>query len=118
MDQLTRARLLQLQAGLRRRIDGIKADLMALASGFGRSRQTVATEHRHDVLEHLQNEAEIELGRVNQALVRLQEGRYHLCVRCGEPISQARLTAVPQTDICHSCARQEALMAKNAENKH
>lgn len=118
MDQLTRARLLQLQAGLRQRIDGIKADLGALAASFGRSQQAVAKEHSHDILEHLQNEAEIELGRVNHALARLQEGRYYICARCGEPISQARLTAVPQTDICHSCARQEASMAKNTEVKH
>lgn len=113
MDQLTRARLLQLQAGLRQRIEGIRADLRALAVSVSRSRQAVAKEHQHDVLEHLQNEAEIELGRVNQALVRLQEGRYNQCVRCGEPISQARLTAVPQTDICHACARHEAALAKH-----
>jgi RNA polymerase-binding transcription factor DksA len=109
MEQFVRTRLLQMQAEFRQRVGAIQQDMQSLAGG-GFTRQAHNRES-DEVLMHLLNEAEIELGRVNQALLRIQEGRYGQCVRCGEPISPARLVAVPQTDICHVCARYENQLA-------
>ena len=49
---------------------------------------------------------ELLLERVNRlsvALDRLDEGQYGGCVECGEPISPARLRAVPEVQACVRC---------------
>ncbi len=44
---------------------------------------------------------------VEWALVRLKKGDYGLCAACGNPISSARLKAVPWTDRCRYCMEKE-----------
>src|SRR6266446_1981040 len=49
---------------------------------------------------------ELLVGRVNRlsaALDRLAEGEYGTCVECGEPISPARLHALPEVQTCVRC---------------
>jgi len=41
-----------------------------------------------------------------QALERLQDGSFGKCERCGEPIAQARLTAIPYARLCIGCAEE------------
>lgn len=43
---------------------------------------------------------------VVDALERLAHGHYGKCTRCGEPISAARLEALPETAICIDCAQE------------
>ena len=45
---------------------------------------------------------------IEWALVRLKKGNYGFCTACGNPISRARLKAVPWTDYCRDCAEQES----------
>jgi RNA polymerase-binding transcription factor DksA len=45
------------------------------------------------------------LELVNEALGRLEKGKFGLCVQCGEPISKPRLQAIPYTKHCIQCAR-------------
>ncbi len=40
---------------------------------------------------------------LRQALTDLDEGRYGICVRCGEPIDPARLAVRPQATFCVTC---------------
>jgi RNA polymerase-binding transcription factor DksA len=49
-------------------------------------------------------EARSTLIAVSQALQRLDEGRYGTCERCGEPIAEERLLALPTVRTCYSCA--------------
>ena len=44
---------------------------------------------------------------IEWALVRLKKGNYGVCAACGDPISRARLKAVPWTDYCRDCMEQE-----------
>ena len=49
---------------------------------------------------------ELLIGRVNRllaALDRLSRGQYGTCVECGEPISRARLRALPEVQTCVRC---------------
>ena len=46
------------------------------------------------------------LELVNEALARLEKGKFGLCVQCGEPISKPRLQAIPYTKHCIQCARE------------
>lgn len=44
--------------------------------------------------------------QLDEALVRLDEGRYGVCVDCGTPISEDRLKAVPFAQRCKACQEQ------------
>jgi DnaK suppressor protein len=43
------------------------------------------------------------IGKVQQALERLEAGTFGKCTACGRPISSARLKARPVTDLCIDC---------------
>ena len=43
------------------------------------------------------------LGRIDEALARIDEGRYGLCESCGAEISEARLSAMPFALRCTRC---------------
>ena len=47
------------------------------------------------------------IGRLSEALHRLDEGTYGRCERCERPIAPKRIAAVPEATTCVSC--QEAL---------
>lgn len=38
-----------------------------------------------------------------QAVARLDDGSYGRCAKCGQPIGDARLDALPDTDHCVNC---------------
>lgn len=46
------------------------------------------------------------IQKIDDALLKMDEGRYGLCEACGEPISIKRLDAVPEARHCIRCARQ------------
>ena len=52
--------------------------------------------------------AEQQLAQINSALARLDDGRYGICLECGEEIPIERLRAIPSTIYCVGCkdARQ------------
>jgi DnaK suppressor protein len=43
------------------------------------------------------------IGKVKEALARLETGTFGTCTACGKPISAARLRARPVTDQCIDC---------------
>lgn len=47
------------------------------------------------------------LRTVEEALARIREGSYGLCVSCGNPINQKRLDAVPWTRYCIGCQQRQ-----------
>jgi len=54
--------------------------------------------------EALAGELKEALDEVEAAIHRLHEGTYGRCVRCGQPISEARLEAMPAARLCIACA--------------
>lgn len=44
------------------------------------------------------------LRAVEQALLRIQEGSYGECARCGDEIAKARLDVKPEAPLCVGCA--------------
>ncbi len=44
-----------------------------------------------------------QLRRIQQALVRIDEGSYGICQRCEQQIGEKRLEALPSTPYCISC---------------
>lgn len=43
------------------------------------------------------------IERINQALARIDNGTYGVCLRCGEAILPERLMALPYAELCVSC---------------
>lgn len=102
MSQDIRARLLALQAEFARRAEATQRDLQQPVE---KDWDEAAQQRQNDeVLEGLRAEARYELVRVNDALARLDAGRYGQCTRCGAAIAPARLEALPQADLCNGCA--------------
>lgn len=47
------------------------------------------------------------LAAIDQALKRIEEGTFGTCARCGQPIAEARLEAMPYATKCIDCKRLE-----------
>lgn len=58
-----------------------------------------------EVVEHLDEDARIELQQISAALKRIDDGRYGVCVSCDENINEQRLEAVPFASECIDCAK-------------
>src|SRR6266536_3703682 len=56
------------------------------------------------------------LRKIDEALLRLEEGTYGVCTECDEAISEARLKALPFASLCRDCQEQaeESAAIRNA----
>lgn len=97
------------KAQLLKRLDELGVRLEAiedeLDSHQNRDWEDLATEREGDeVLEATGNAGKAEITQIRAALQRIEAGSYGTCVRCGEPIAEARLNVLPWTPLCRSCA--------------
>ena len=99
-----RAQLQQEQARLRDRLAelgyGSNGDL-TFDGGFADSSQVTAERGEIEALTGTLAET---LGEIEYALHKLDEGTYGRCERCGGPIADARLEAIPAARLCITCA--------------
>jgi DnaK suppressor protein len=51
------------------------------------------------------------LAKIDEAMRRLEQGRYGSCTECGTEIAAARLKAVPFAALCRSCQEVEERQA-------
>ena len=85
--------------------DRLEAQISALEPGggsafddnFADSGQVAAEQGENKVLA---SQLRSELDEVERALAKLDDGTYGKCETCGEPISEARLEAMPATRFC------------------
>jgi DnaK suppressor protein len=47
------------------------------------------------------------IKKIQQALTRIEEGEFGVCVECGEEIGIARLKARPMTTLCINCKSKQ-----------
>ncbi len=47
------------------------------------------------------------IGKIKDALERLENGTYGICEECGEDISEKRLKARPVTTLCIECKKRQ-----------
>ncbi|WP_316897438.1 TraR/DksA C4-type zinc finger protein [Pseudodesulfovibrio indicus] len=50
------------------------------------------------------SKARVRLARLQEAVKRVDDEDFGLCLDCGEPIPMARLKAMPETGHCVDCA--------------
>ena len=73
----------QSRVGRLSRMDAMQAQAMSLAT---------------------QQRATQRLARISSALQRIDDGEFGDCVRCGEPIGEARISYDPSVLLCIECA--------------
>lgn len=94
-------RLLGRKHELHRLLHRIEGDLEATPNPDAEER---ATERENDeVLEEIGNTGLGELAAIDAALDRIEAGTFGICPKCGNPISPARLAAVPHAALCEEC---------------
>ncbi len=68
--------------------------------------QATGNNEVHIQLKLKQTDAKI-LQAIEEAVVRIDKGTYGACRDCGEPISHARLQAIPWTRVCKTCKEKQ-----------
>lgn len=58
------------------------------------------------------------LAKIDEALQRLEHGRYGSCDECGLEISEARLKAVPFASLCRDCQEQAEGREREQRQRH
>lgn len=102
--------------GMRKRLEGQLDELRQrqvrlerdLAEPLNRDMSEQAVEMEDDL--SLEGQATLvarEIASVTRALLRIENGTYGECVRCGDDIAPQRLEARPEAALCISCASQE-----------
>jgi DnaK suppressor protein len=96
---------------LRQRQRELYARLHKIDTDLGRQKnpdsEDRATEAENDeVLEEFGQVGETELKAIDAALDRIAKGTFGTCVKCGQPIGDERLAAVPYTPFCQDCASE------------
>jgi RNA polymerase-binding transcription factor DksA len=86
------------------RVRSIDAELVTHADPDW-SEQAVERED-DEALEQLRLAATEEVRVIGAALTRIRDGHYGVCTRCGERIGEDRLSTLPATPLCRSCAQE------------
>ena len=99
-----RARALERVAALEREFAGLAEAASAAGADDEHDPEgaTLAFERQHAAA--LLEAAREQVAAADAALRRLDEGRYGVCERCGQPIRAERLAARPTAAICIRCA--------------
>jgi DnaK suppressor protein len=100
----------ELSSEVQGRIRGVRADGAEKPHEVMDQGETSEVDIQEDIeLALIQMKAET-LNKINEALARLETGRYGFCFECGEEISEARLRALPFAVRCKDCeeARENA----------
>ncbi len=99
------ARLHQLRDEMMARIDAIENDVHHREQPVEKDFAEQATQSENDdVLNALDDEAKMVVQQIDHALLRIKDSSYGVCEKCGEPISEKRLEAIPYTSLCIKCA--------------
>jgi len=84
-------------------------------SGYSFHMADMATDNfdREFNLDLASNEQELQ-NRVDEAIRKIDEGRFGICEVCGKPIAQKRLIAVPYAKFCIKCQAEEEKKRRRA----
>ena len=110
-DEHLRSILFQQQERTTARVNKLQADLDALT----RARRSESDDDEHDpegvtlssqwsMPAGLLESARVDAQQVDDAIRRLDEGTYGICVSCGQPIPLGQLEVRPFRERCVSCA--------------
>jgi len=106
MYQDKKEQLQKLQAEMKKRLESLNKDL---SRAYSSDSEEQALERENDeVTEDLRDETEQELMQINEALSRIEKGKYGICESCGNTINPKRLEIMPYSTLCINCAEAAA----------
>ena len=68
----------------------------------GRLSRMDSLQNQH-LTRNLKEREEVRVSALVRALSRIEEGKYGLCVGCGDPIEEGRLAVFPEAEHCAAC---------------
>lgn len=77
---------------------------VSLDDPIGRLTRIDAIQRQQQAL-HAKERTENSLRQVREALKRIDEGTYGVCVKCGSQIGHDRLEFIPESALCTGCVR-------------
>ena len=101
---------------MRARVLGAAQDIVSGDEDDGELSSAAGDQHLADhasemldreVDESLEENAEQLVHEIDVAVARIDAGTYGICARCGQPIPEDRLEAVPYATLCLDCKRIE-----------
>ncbi len=99
------SRLLSLRDEMTSRISAIDRDVHHREEPVEKDfAEQVTQRENDDVLNALGNEAKLIVQQIDRALLSIKKAEYGLCTKCGNPISEERLKALPYVTLCIDCA--------------
>jgi len=97
--------LIKKRGSLVERVDHLESDIRRENSPLSQDFEEQAVEKENDeVLDALDDATREEVAQIDQALLRIEKGQYHVCSSCAAKISTDRLIALPYTTTCVKCA--------------
>lgn len=100
-----RKELLRKRGEILQRVAQLGGDVGARAEPYSADADERAIELENlDVLFEIDAASRFELGQINRALERIDDGTYGRCSRCGRPIDPTRQQALPHVETCRICA--------------
>ena len=112
LKQMLQDRQRELIAEVQGKIRGVRAEGAEKPHEVMDQGETSEVDIQEDIeLALIQMKAET-LNKINEALARLEEGRYGLCFECAEEIAEARLRALPFAVRCKDCEEAREIAAQ------
>jgi DnaK suppressor protein len=103
--EAARTRLLAERARLRAELEETVIAPGPMTYGSQAAAATQVFEQQRDLA--LRERSGNQLAQVNAALVRIEDGTFGTCRRCGKDIAAERLEALPWAALCIDCQRLE-----------
>ena len=99
------SRLHTLRDEMTSRINAINKDVHHRDQPVEKDFAEQTTQRENDeVLNALDHEAKTVVQQIDKALLSIKEKAYGICQKCGDPIAEKRLEAVPYVTLCIECA--------------
>lgn len=104
-DQKMKAVLLEQKKEIIDQLMANNADFRQIVEGIGAKDEVDVASDAIDrkMLETVGAKDMNRLNQIDAALARIEQGRYGLCLRCGQRIGQGRLEAIPYANLCIEC---------------
>jgi DnaK suppressor protein len=115
----------QFMVDLRQQLADMKAKLLAEMESESKAEREgnkdegldtydLASEERDREISFILSDRErSKVKNIDDALERLEEGSYGICVSCGLEIAEERLTAMPFTRLCRDCQQDQEREARS-----
>ena len=87
----------------RKNLDDLKIDIDDLPD----ETDLAATEMNQNLAFKLRDRERLLLSKIDEALMKIEEGTFGVCEECEEPIEMRRLEARPVCNLCISCKEKQ-----------